>query len=246
MFITIEGIDGAGKTTQAKILNNRLKEYGIDVVLTKEPNGESNFESSLTLNGKSVGSVTKDFVADGVCKDPLIELMMIYAARRDHIVGLLNPSLKDGKFVVCDRFYDLSIAYLGYRDSWDFESSKNAVDALHKVSAFNLKPDLTFVMDLKPNESMGRVSSRGFLGKYDRLDEESLEKIRNIFLQMAKIDKDRCIVIDGLGSEAEIADFMFQKVLERARIGRKISISDDKDVNDFNIMHGKNSAIMTC
>ncbi|MBL0725482.1 MAG: dTMP kinase [Alphaproteobacteria bacterium] len=225
MFITIEGIDGAGKTTQAKllseyiakniILTNELdsKPNAKNIILTNEPNDgrfDANYNhNSNTIEKMTLGQVVRSLISAKDEIDETTRLLLIYAARRKHVENVINPALKDGKIIICDRFYDSSIAYFGYKEEIGFEKAKEFTDFLHNNTIQNRKmPDLTFYIDVEPRVASKRIKQRdsfGDLGKMDNLDrmgETDVNKIGKIFTQLVESDKKRCVKIQGNGKRS--------------------------------------------
>ena len=181
-FITFEGVEGAGKTTQVQRLATAL---GPDVVLTREPGGtpvaERIRDIFLTSNGIT----------------PLTELLLLAAARAQHVDELIRPALAGNKIVICDRFTDATVAYQGYRGGIDLE----LIHYLNRVATGGLAPDLTFILDLPPEVGLQR-QQRGETHR-DRLDREPLEqhrKVREGYLSAAKADPARVKLINAAQS----------------------------------------------
>ena len=182
MFITFEGIDGCGKTTQARMLADRLEKAGNKVLMTREPGG--------TEFANKIRSIVKD---PSIKIDGLTEYLLFASARADHIEKVIKPALKENTIVICDRFIDSSYAYQGYGKNVDLEFIINT----NKFIIGDLYPDLTFYIDISPKEAMKRIEFRnefrnenndrletnnlGFFmsvvdGYYDLLGKDSREK----------------------------------------------------------------------
>ncbi|MEM9911270.1 MAG: dTMP kinase [Pseudomonadota bacterium] len=182
-FITFEGIDGSGKSTQARCLANWLKERGIDVVLTREPGGSEGAEQirKLVLEG-----ATDRWSAES-------ELLLFTAARRDHLERLIEPSLKDGKVVICDRFVDSTRVYQGLRRA----DLRRLVDDLHALMIC-CEPDLTLLIDTDPERGLDRANARGGdEARFESFGPELQKKVRAGFLALAREHPKRIVVIDG-------------------------------------------------
>ncbi len=191
MFITFEGIDGSGKSTQARLLADTLTDDGRDVVLTREPGGSPGAEEirALVLEG------------DPARWSAQTELLLFTAARRDHLERLIDPSLAAGKTVISDRFADSTRIYQGSR-SGDLRSM---VDALHKLM-IGREPDLTFIIDMDPDLGHARAKGRG--GKEERFEDFGAglqAQMRAGFLALAQEFSDRCVVVDGGRDIAAVA-----------------------------------------
>lgn len=191
MFISFEGIDGSGKSTQARRLAETLRQNGRQVVLTREPGGSPGAEEIRRL-----------LVEGGNERwSPETELLLFTAARRDHVERVIEPAMARGDWVVTDRFADSSRVYQGAARA----SLRDLVEALHDLT-IRLEPDLTFVIDLDPAISLGRGRARG--GIEDRFEGMGLtfqQRLRDGFLALAAEAPQRIRVIDGSGSEDEVA-----------------------------------------
>ena len=182
IFITFEGVEGAGKTTQVQRLVTAL---GPDVVLTREPGGTPIAERIRDIFLTSDGITT------------MTELLLLAAARAQHVGELIRPALQENKIVICDRFTDATIAYQGYRGGIDLE----LIHHLNRVATGGLTPDITFILDLPPEIGLQRQQT-GETHR-DRLDREPLElhrKVREGYLSAAKADPDRVKLIDATQS----------------------------------------------
>lgn len=183
MFISFEGIDGSGKSTQARLLADHLKNAGQEVVLTREPGGSSGAEEirKLVLEG------------DTDRWSATTELLLFTAARRDHLERTIRPALADGKIVICDRFADSSRIYqgLGRAELGDL------VDQLHAL-VIGQEPDLTLLIDMDPEKGLDRALSRN--GTEERFEDFGLGmqlKMRQGFLDLAKRYSERFRIING-------------------------------------------------
>lgn len=180
-FITFEGIEGSGKTTQAKLLKGYLESKGLEVVLTREP------------GGTELSERIRQLLADpSLPIRPEAELMLFMASRAQHVRELIRPALERGATVICDRFADSSAAYQGYGRGIDLE----LISALNEFATGGLKPDLTILLDLDPEEGLRRA--RRGRGDLDRIELEELEfhrRVREGYLEMARREPDRFVVI---------------------------------------------------
>lgn len=182
IFITFEGVEGGGKTTQVHRLADAL---GPNVVLTREPGGTPIAERIRDLFLTSAGMTV------------VTELLLIAAARAQHVDALIRPALAANRIVICDRFIDATVAYQGYRGGIDLD----LIHRLNEIATGGLKPDLTFVLDLPPEIGLQR-QQKGKLYR-DRLDRESLEnheKVRAGYLAVAKAESHRVKLIDAMQS----------------------------------------------
>ncbi|MEO3416243.1 dTMP kinase [Roseovarius sp. CAU 1744] len=182
-FITFEGIDGSGKSTQARLLADHLRASGRDVVLTREPGGSPGAEDirKLVLEGD----------ADRWSAET--ELLLFTAARRDHLERTIAPAVAEGKIVVCDRFADSTRMYQGVGRA----DLRRLVDQLHELMICR-EPDLTILIDMDPETGLRRALSRG--GEEERFESfgsDMQRRMRDGFLALAREFADRFIVIDG-------------------------------------------------
>lgn len=205
-FITFEGGEGGGKSTQSKLLNAFLQEKGYDVFLTREPGGSPGAEAirGLLLQG------------DVNRWDGLTETLLHYAARRDHMAQTVWPAMKAGKVVISDRFADSTMAYQGYGHGID----KAAIAAIHKAVLGEFQPHLTLIFDLPVDVGLERAMSRPDMKKstaedrYERMGRDFHERLRTGFLEIAKSNPHRCRVIDASGGVETIRDDVQKAVLE--------------------------------
>jgi dTMP kinase len=190
IFITFEGGEGAGKTTQIAKLAHAFEAAGHKVVVTREPGGSriANRIRSLLLDREMKGLVA------------LAELLLYEASRAQHVSDVIGPAIAAGKVVICDRFADSSLVYQGAARG----ISAPLVKKLNQIATGGLKPDLTFVMDLDPRIGLARVGARGVL---DRLEKEALsfhQAVRRGYLNLIKAEPRRCKRIDASRSRDAI------------------------------------------
>jgi dTMP kinase len=204
-FITFEGGEGAGKSTQMRRLAERLEAAGRQVVTTREPGGTPLAESirRVILSGQAA-----QFGPGG-------EAMLFAAARADHVDKLIRPALGDGKWVLCDRFIDSTEVYQGATGGVE----PGLLRTLERVSVGETRPDLTIILDVPAEVGLARAAARGVgTGVPDRFERDALvlhEARRQAYLDIAAREPGRCVVIDGTGSEDEIADRVWQAVSGR-------------------------------
>ena len=183
LFITFEGTDGSGKSTQTRLLAARLEEQGWNVLLTREPGGSTGAEEirSLVLEG-----LPERWSAE-------TEILLFTAARRDHMEKIILPALAKGKIVICDRFVDSTRMYQGLRR----EDLRTAVDTLTELM-IERQPDLTILLDMDAHIGHARAKSRNTLEeRFEDFGVELQSKMREGFLQLAKEYPDRIRVVDG-------------------------------------------------
>ncbi len=197
-FITFEGGEGSGKTTQIKILKRKLLKYG-NVVTTREPGGSPNAEKirSLLVKGE------KDRWSE------ISELLLISAARKDHLDKILLDALRNKKFVLCDRFTDSTIVYQGYGKGIDLK----LINKLDALVTKKLKPKITFLLNIKPEIGLKRSRGRNNRElRYENMPIEYHKKINSSFLKLSKKDPKRFVVIDASKDKEEISDIIWKNV----------------------------------
>lgn len=176
MFITFEGIDGSGKTTQSELLASHFKQiHGENnVILTREPGGTDFAEK-----------VRRVLLKDNI--DPISELLLLTSMRYEHVKKLILPALKEGKIVICDRFIDSTIAYQGYGLGVEL----GLIGNLHKLVKIR-RPDITFILDIDVQVGLSRTKDKN---KYEEMDINFYNKVRKGFQEMALGEPDRCNII---------------------------------------------------
>ena len=192
LFITFEGIDGSGKSTQSQLLYDALNDLGISVIQTREPGGSIGAEiiRSLLVSGD-----TDRWSAE-------TEILLFTAARRDHLEKTIQPALTKNQIVICDRFVDSTRVYQGVARA----DLRQTVDELHSI-IIKKEPDITFIIDTDPEKSLTRGLARN--SGEDRFEEFGLEfqkKLRNGFSELSKTEKSRCHLINGMRSEEEVSN----------------------------------------
>ncbi|WP_299302113.1 dTMP kinase [uncultured Litoreibacter sp.] len=201
MFISFEGIDGSGKSTQSRLLAGKLEADGHTVVLTREPGGSPGAEDIRRL---LVEGEPDRWSAE-------TEILLFTAARRDHLERRIAPALKGGKIVVCDRFADSTRVYQGATRG----KNRAMVDSLH-AQMIGTEPDLTLIIDMDPDTALERGLARD--SGEDRFEEFGADfqhKLRGGFLALAEEYPDRCVVIDGGRSADEVGADVLKVVLDR-------------------------------
>ncbi len=202
MFISFEGIEGSGKTTQLRLVGEYLKREGIDVLITAEPGG--------TIIGEEIRDILLNTEFKHMTQ--LTELLLYNASRSQHIEEVILPVLKGNKMVLTDRFSDSTIAYQGYGRGIDLD----IIMKIDRIATMGLKPDLTILFDLDVRE--GLMRNRG-INKVDRFELEDVmfhEKVRNGFLELSKIEPERFKIIDATMSVNEITITILKIIMEKA------------------------------
>ena len=204
-FITIEGGEGAGKSTQLELLANALDRAGIRTQRTREPGGSAGAEAirKLLLEG-----------ADERW-DAVSEALLLYAARRDHVAQLIVPALERGVWVICDRFADSTLAYQGYGRGLPLAD----LAALHRLALGDFAPDLTLILDLPVDEGLARAARRTqSTDRFERLDRAFHERLREGFRQIAAAESQRCVLIDATGNRDNVHRAVLAAVSDRLGI----------------------------
>ncbi len=199
MFITLEGGEGAGKSTQARLLAEHLRGLGREVLLTREPGGAPGAERlrELLLSGEIAWSLPA-------------ETLLHFAARAEHVARTIGPALDAGGIVVCDRFANSTMAYQGYAQGGDRKTIATLTDLL------GLRPDLTLVLDLDVPAGLARLAARGTAAdRYERLGEAFFARVRDGFLAIAAADPARCVLIAADAPVDAVAARIFAAVQER-------------------------------
>lgn len=205
-FITLEGGEGAGKSTQITLLQKALQAQCLNVLITREPGGSPGGEEIRTLlvNG------------DTAKWEPLTEALLNYAARHEHLEKVILPALDQGIWVLCDRFADSTMAYQGYGHGMDRE----VIRRLHRLVVGDLRPDLTLIMDMPVAEGLQRAGVRGEgEDRYERMGLAFHDRLRQGFLEIAHKESGRCALIDATGDIDTVAKAIRTEVAERLGLG---------------------------
>ena len=188
LFITLEGIDGSGKSTQRDLLAQELRRRGFDVVATREPGG--------TAIGEGIRHLMVSDATSHIA--PATELLLYVAARAQHVAELIKPALDRGSILISDRYTDSTVAFQGYGRGLDLKM----IDELNEFATDGLKPDLTIVFDLDPETARTRQGSRpigGLLGAFDVQHAEFHERMRAGYMKMAQQEPSRVRIVDACG-----------------------------------------------
>lgn len=204
MFITLEGIEGCGKSTQARRLVDRLEGAGVSSILTLEP------------GGTPIGKEIRRILLDSKNKDlsPLSELLLYEADRALHMEMVIKPALVKKKWVVCDRFFDATTAYQGYARGQDNE----LIRLLNEKASLGIRPDITFLIDCPVEVGLERALKRNKIMEQngqDRFEREEMNfhtAVREGYLSIAKNDSERFMVVDGTLGEDELEERIFEHI----------------------------------
>lgn len=188
-FITLEGIEGCGKTTQLKMLEEFLKSKGLDVLATREP------------GGTKIGNKIREIIlsVESAEMNDRAEVLLCLASRAQHLAEVVAPALEEGKVVISDRYVDSTIAYQGFGRGLSLEKLLD----MNRWTTQDLNPHLTIVLNLPLEEGLKRARAKGV----DRFEGEGLDfhkRVQEGFLKLAELFDDRCLVVDATGSEEEV------------------------------------------
>jgi len=202
MFITLEGPEGSGKTSQLPALGAYLREAGYDVLVTREPGGTAVGDQirEVLMNLKNVSIV------------PRTEILLFLAARAQHVEELIRPALAAGNIVLCDRFGDSTLAYQGFGHQTDLDTLKALLD----FSTGGLKPDLTLLIDVPVEEGMARKRKNS--AEWNRLDAYALafhERVRQGYFALAEAEPERWMIIDATKDQENVQKAMREAVMSR-------------------------------
>lgn len=204
-FITFEGGEGGGKSTQSKRLAEVLTSRGIPVTLTREPGGTEGAEAIRQL--LVTGDVNR--------WDAVTETLLHLAARRDHVVKHIQPALQTGTWVICDRFTDSTMAYQGY----GHDLGRPYIEMLTQLAIGSLAPDLTFILDINPEDGIGRTKTRaGVENRYEQMDTTYHHTLRQGFLAQAGHAPERCVIVNAAQSIENLHQYILEVV--DARLGK--------------------------
>jgi len=203
-FITFEGGEGAGKSTQIARLATYLGKTGIQVVQTREPGG--------TPGAESIRDLLLASTSEADSWDPIAEVLLHFSARRQHVAQRIEPALAGGAWVLCDRFFDSTTAYQGYGMGVDLD----VIDGLRHLTLGSFQPDMTLLLDIPVEQGLARTGKRADADtRYEKMDLSFHEKLRQGFLSIAKAEKERFHIVDALCSESEVEKDITAAVVAR-------------------------------
>lgn len=204
VFITLEGGDGSGKSTQAQAIAEHLRQRGIAVCVTEEPGG--------TALGHSVRKFLEEQVRAEAPLAPEAELFLFEAARAQHVAQVIRPALERGEVVVCDRFTDSTLAYQGYGRGLD----KGQIETCNAIAAGGLRPDLTLLLDVPPGEGVARAAGAD-AKRDDSIGTAPLDfhkRVRAGFLELARIEPERFLVLDATVPREHVTSRALKRIQE--------------------------------
>ena len=199
LFITFEGGDGSGKSTQVNLLKDYLDNLNFETIKTREPGGTPSAE------------ILRDLLTTGEVEKwtPMSEALLMWASRYEHLIQVIEPALNSGKNVICDRFYDSTYAYQGVAHNLGIDK----MEKLKKIIIGDIEPDITFVLDIDPKVGLKRSLDRS--NQENRFESYNIDfhnKIRSAFLEIAKKNINRCVVIDASLNEQEINNLIITAI----------------------------------
>jgi dTMP kinase len=203
-FITFEGGEGSGKSTQIALLAQRLRGLGLDLVVTREPGGSPGAE---IIRHVLLAGAGKPF-------GPEAEAILFAAARDDHVTSVIRPALARGAWVLCDRFIDSTRIYQGVLGGVD----QKFIQGLERLTVGDTRPDLTFVLDVPAKTGLKRAAKRRGNVAADRFETEALDyhqKLREAYRELSKSEPERCIIINARSSKEEVGKQIWTNVVAR-------------------------------
>lgn len=211
LFITFEGPEGSGKSTQSKRVHEHMTKTGVDAVWTREPGG--------TPVCAQIRQVLLS--PDNAGMDDYTEVLLLAADRNEHIANMIKPAMDEGKVVVCDRFADSTLAYQGYGRGIPMEH----LTYLHKLVTKGLAPDLTILVDVDVELGLSRVQTRGEVKGGDRIERQEIEfhqRLRKGYLELSSSYPDRYVVLDGSRTRDEIFNEIISVLKARFEVFRNL------------------------
>ena len=199
LFITFEGGDGSGKSTQVNLLKDHLDNLNFETIKTREPGGTPSAE------------ILRDLLTTGKVEKwtPMSEALLMWASRYEHLIQVIEPALNSGKNVICDRFYDSTYAYQGVAHNLGIDK----MEKLKKIIIGDIEPDVTFILDIDPKVGLKRSLDRSNQeNRFENYNINFHNKIRSAFLEIAKKYKNRCIVVDASLNEKEINNIIITAI----------------------------------
>ena len=205
LFVTFEGIEGSGKSYQSRKLYNKLKKKNISAILTREPGGTKGAETIREI-------ILKDYFHPNSKEQfsKYTDTLLYLAARNEHIENKIKPAIAKRKSIICDRFIDSTLAYQVYGKG----VNKNLVDSVHKFILGNIKPDLTFILKVNISKALQRLNKRKKKNRYDKFSKRFYKKVQNAFIQIARKNKKKYLVLDNSTDSNTTEKIIFNKFIE--------------------------------
>lgn len=208
-FITLEGGEGAGKTTQCRVMKSHFENLGYDVILTREPGGTPEAEKIRNLLVQR----------DGGNWTPMAECLLFFAARQMHVETLIKPALAAGKIIISDRFTDSTVAYQGYGHGFDLD----VIRRIEELTLNGFKPDLTFLLDLPVETGLQRSLKQKSVAsglentedRFEGLDTSFHQRLRDGFLSLARMNPERIITVDAAQEPETVSQSILSILKER-------------------------------
>ena len=198
LFITFEGGEGVGKTTQTKIISEKLKQKGYNVITTREPGG--------TMLGEKIREILLKGEVNKM--SPETEALLFTAVRRDHYENVIKPNVDAGNIVICDRYMDTTNAYQGYAHGLGIEK----MEQLYHLAIGDFKPNLTIIFDIDPSKSHGNLTE---INRFEKMGNEWLTKALNGFREVAKLNPSRCVLMPSEGSIEDVSNRIMKILNEK-------------------------------
>jgi len=204
LFVTFEGIEGSGKSYQAKRLYNNLKNKRYSPILTREPGGTKSAELIRKV-------ILKDYFHKELKEkfNMYTDTLLYLASRNEHIINKIRPAIKNKKIIICDRFVDSTTAYQVYGKG----INKKFIDSVHKTILKGIKPDLTFILTANISKAMKRLNKRKNKNRYDKFSKNFYNKVQKAFLKIAKTNKKRYVVLDNSKDTTKVENIILDKLL---------------------------------
>ena len=195
--MTFEGIEGSGKSYQSKKLFRKIKSMGLSVIYTREPGGSNSAEKirKIILSG-SKNKFTK-----------VTDTLLYLAARNEHIEKTIKPAIFKKKIIICDRFFDSTLAYQVYGKG----VNKSLVDFVHKKILKNIKPNLTYILKLNIEKAFQRIKKRKNINRYDKFPQKFYQKVQRAFIKIAKTNKQKYVVLNTSEDTLETEKLIFKR-----------------------------------
>ena len=200
LFVTFEGIEGSGKSYQSKKLFRKIKSMGLPVIYTREPGGSNSAEKirKIILSG-SKNKFTK-----------VTDTLLYLAARNEHIERTIKPAIFKKKIIICDRFFDSTLAYQVYGKG----VNKSLVDFVHKKILNNIKPNLTYILKINIEKAFQRLKKRKNINRYDKFPRKFYQKVQRSFIKIAKTNKKKYVVLNTSEDTLETEKIIFKKFIK--------------------------------